>query len=815
MVRNGGGDRTSLDLYLGTSGAPWSGAGRDRSDGASGGEGGDGGAIRASPVPAEVARRYRLGERLGAGSFGVVHRATDRVTGETVAVKLLKPGTGAARVRREVVALRGLRLPGVVRLLDEGMADDRPFLVMELVEGRDFPGVARPAPWATIEDATMRLLEVLGRVHAADALHLDIKPANVRVTDAGAVVLLDLGLAHGPALGGAAGSLGGTECYMAPELHQRQASARSDLYSVGMMIWEALAGTPPLTAHVLAHVRPGDAPDDVWALIRALLDSDPGRRPVSAWAALDRLLAGAGGRGKAWAPPLPPDADILDQAALRACFHGPERVLHLPADAAAQLHQRTGGRRDLVLAELHRWIRMGLAVPAGERLRMERAAIDQLESADAAARVARPDEVTLARLIVKGESDAAVRMALAAADDHLLQGRFERARLTLEQALLLIRRGDVSASVGADVEPALLCLWARMALEMRGTAALEVALYEVGRAMYRTPAIDAVAVLLRDALHAEGGASPRAGEHLDELAPFADLALELLRHGVRLRLAARQGEEAAVLARIEKTLAPMLDRDDVQARVLGWQGHARYQQGCFEEAAALQEQAARRAPARTQRLGFLHNSASAWMEVGRYERAETLARQLLAQARQHRYPVFEGHAEWLLRSVAYRARQPLAPDLELVGAIGSVGVPYLEGLVYLTEAAVAWRRGVLDMAGDLAARARKRFEAADLRAGRVLAQALVLACRAGYVPGSGRYDSPASSPNPATEELARLAHDVLAQPIADVDWQVLGILARLPGGTRWQADAEHLARAAARHGQRRELISPRAVLDSH
>ena len=183
MARNGGGDRTSLDLYLGTSIVPWSDAGRDRSASSSGH---DPDAIQAPRVPAEVGRRYQirdpLGDKLGAGGFGAVYRATDRVTGEQVAVKLLDPGRGAAPVRREAVALRGLRLPGVVRLLDEGREEDRPFLVMELVEGQPFPGLATPAPWAAIEDATLRLLEVLGRVHAAGVLHLDIKPANVRVT---------------------------------------------------------------------------------------------------------------------------------------------------------------------------------------------------------------------------------------------------------------------------------------------------------------------------------------------------------------------------------------------------------------------------------------------------------------------------------------------------------------------------------------------------------------------------------------------------------------------------------------------------------
>ena len=661
------------------------------------------------------------------------------------------------------------------------------------------------------------------------------------------------------------------------------------------MLWEALTS---------------DVPDEVTAVIDALLARDPALRPASAWAALDRLVTAQGrrhGPGQGWAPPLVPDAEIVDEAALRACFHGPERVLHVPADAAARLHARTRGRRERVVAELQRWIRMGLAVPAGERLRMLPAALDQLDAEAAALRLARPEadidavrdveavtglefgleagldvessldsgleaktglefgleagldvessldsgleaktglafgleagleavsdvefgpgagpgedahisarEVALARRIAAGQADAAARAALAIAGDRLLQGRMDRTRVALEQALLLIRRGEVSLAVGAAVEPRLLGIWAQMAFELRARGALDVALYEVDRAMHRTPAVQAVAALLRGALHADSGPPERAWEHLDGLPRFEDPALDLLRHGVRLRLAARRGmaQEAAMLASIEEALAPVQHRDDVRARVLGWRGHLRYQQGRFEDAAALQEQAAARAPALAQRLGFLLNSASAWMEVGRFAHAETLAQAALAQAGPHRYRVFEAHAEWLLRSVAYRARRDMAPDLELVAAIGPVGVPYLEGMICLTEAAVAWRCGALDVAGDLAERARKRFEAASLRAGRVLAHALALACRAGYVPGQATGVPRDTARTLPAADLDALAREVLDAPIPDVDWQVLGMLARLPGGARWQAHAVRLARGAARPDQRRELLAPRAA----
>src|SRR5262245_46624906 len=99
-----------------------------------------------------IAERYRLDNCLGRGGHGEVWEAQDLLTGTTVAVKLLHDGFGAepSRVRREIAVLRFLRLPGVVRLLDEGVEDFGPFLVMERVHGRPFPGPggSLPCPWA-------------------------------------------------------------------------------------------------------------------------------------------------------------------------------------------------------------------------------------------------------------------------------------------------------------------------------------------------------------------------------------------------------------------------------------------------------------------------------------------------------------------------------------------------------------------------------------------------------------------------------------------------------------------------------------------
>src|SRR4051812_16118012 len=110
-----------------------------------------------------VAGRYTLVSLLGRGGHGEVWEAQDELGGERVALKLFPRDfrAQAARVRREVSALRLLRVPGVVRLLDEGIDQDRPFVVMDLVEGSPFPCDGRARSWAEIADTTISLLEIV------------------------------------------------------------------------------------------------------------------------------------------------------------------------------------------------------------------------------------------------------------------------------------------------------------------------------------------------------------------------------------------------------------------------------------------------------------------------------------------------------------------------------------------------------------------------------------------------------------------------------------------------------------------------------
>ncbi|WP_437970911.1 serine/threonine-protein kinase [Sorangium sp. So ce260] len=266
-----------------------------------------------------IARRYRVVERLGGGAHGQVWTADDLVLRQTVALKWMSSSAGslAARVRREVAALRMLRIPGVVRLLDEGVERGRPFLVMERVDGRPFPGNAAPgaeAPprrgWAAVATPALALLEVLARVHAAGIVHRDLKPDNVLVDAAGRSTVLDFGVSlwsePGARLTGA-GQIVGTPLYLAPEqIFGTAVDSRADLYAVGVMLYEALTGRVPhetgelgalLRARLSQPVLPvHELAPEVPAPVADAIDRLLSRRPEDRFRSATEALAALHGR---------------------------------------------------------------------------------------------------------------------------------------------------------------------------------------------------------------------------------------------------------------------------------------------------------------------------------------------------------------------------------------------------------------------------------------------------------------------------------------------------------------------------------------
>lgn len=243
-------------------------------------------------------------------------RARDLQTDEELALKLFRAERlDRDRLEREIAALRRLDLPGVVRLKDWGLDGETAWLSMELVRGSPFPGVAVPVEWSGLAPLAAGLLQRIDRMHAAGVLHRDLKPANLLVDDAGLVTVLDLGLAR---MTGAlstvtvSGALMGTPRYMSPEACRgRRLDERSDLYSVGVILYEALTGQIPHDDDEMMRIfhlrattpappiggRLPNLPAHVASTIDALLERDPSARPPSAAAALRRLQATGQRRG--------------------------------------------------------------------------------------------------------------------------------------------------------------------------------------------------------------------------------------------------------------------------------------------------------------------------------------------------------------------------------------------------------------------------------------------------------------------------------------------------------------------------------------
>lgn len=255
-----------------------------------------------------IAGRYDLHRLLGTGGMAEVWRAHDRRLDRAVAVKLLhrRAPLGAAaarRIAREAQAVARLSAPNIVAIYDTGTEDGDPYLVMELVDGvsvADLLG-GGPLPVDDAVDVAAQVCAALAAAHAAGVVHRDIKPSNVLRTPAGVVKVVDFGIAT--VTGAAGGTLTetatvvGTSDYMAPERATGQAAdARSDLYSVGCLLYAMLTGAPPfrgddpvavLYQHQHAPVRPvGEVRDGVPGalvdLVGELLAKDPADRPASA-----------------------------------------------------------------------------------------------------------------------------------------------------------------------------------------------------------------------------------------------------------------------------------------------------------------------------------------------------------------------------------------------------------------------------------------------------------------------------------------------------------------------------------------------------
>ncbi|MEV5506378.1 serine/threonine-protein kinase [Streptomyces orinoci] len=252
-----------------------------------------------------VAGRYRLGRRIGRGGMGTVWQATDELLGREVAVKELHTEDRDLTLREaRTVAL--VKHPNVMVLHDIVEQDGRPWIVMELIDGRSLSDLlAARGPVGPREAARIgvALLGALRAAHARGVLHRDIKPANVLIeSGTGRVVLTDFGIARVPGattLTGTGAFVGSPE-YTAPErMSGGQAGPESDLWSLGVLLCAALSGESPfhrdslggiLHAVVYDEIRPPDSAGPLLPVVRGLLERDPARRMGADEA--ERLLNG-------------------------------------------------------------------------------------------------------------------------------------------------------------------------------------------------------------------------------------------------------------------------------------------------------------------------------------------------------------------------------------------------------------------------------------------------------------------------------------------------------------------------------------------
>jgi hypothetical protein len=242
-----------------------------------------------------MTERFTLLEEVGRGGMGVVWKARDEETGRVVALKLMRDYFAedpdyVARFERELDLATRIESEHVVRVLGFGVRKRSPYLALEYVDG---PALSRrlsesgPMDWPSALDATRQIALGLAAAHKRDVIHRDVKPSNVLIAPDGTLKITDFGIARGldQTRLTATSAVIGTPTYLAPE---GPADERSDLYSLGVITYELLAGCPPFTGRtyqdvLVAHIRTSAELDRIPAEARPivgwLLAKEPADRP--------------------------------------------------------------------------------------------------------------------------------------------------------------------------------------------------------------------------------------------------------------------------------------------------------------------------------------------------------------------------------------------------------------------------------------------------------------------------------------------------------------------------------------------------------
>jgi serine/threonine-protein kinase len=272
-------------------------------------------------MPLGKVGRYEIVETLARGGMGVVYKARDPLIDRVVAVKTLGFGLSPIeaqafrkRFAREAKSAGRLNHPNIVTIHDMGESDDGAYIAMEFLEGASLrevldSGVVLPA--ARAADIALQVAEGLAFAHRNDVVHCDIKPGNVMVLDNGAVKITDFGIAMLPTGSRTfAGNVLGSPRYISPEqIVGRPVDARSDIFSLGAVLYEMLAGVPPFAGEAIDEilyqvindkpeppsVRDRSVPPEFDAIVERAMAKDPGDRfaKVEDMAAALRPLARA------------------------------------------------------------------------------------------------------------------------------------------------------------------------------------------------------------------------------------------------------------------------------------------------------------------------------------------------------------------------------------------------------------------------------------------------------------------------------------------------------------------------------------------
>lgn len=315
----------------------------------------------AAPPPTKtvIAERYELQRHLAQGGMAEVWLAIDLTLGRKVAVKWLKPSLAtdpivAERFRREAIAAASLNHPNIVAVHDVFEQDGRQAVVMQLIEGKSLRQLLdtqkRLSPELTCHIGEC-VANALDQAHEAGFVHRDVKPGNIMITSDGRVLLTDFGIAKGlqstdedltsPNI------MMGTAKYLSPEqVRGKKLDGRADLYSLGLVLYECLAGRVPFLGEsdadtALARLQrdPTDLsrlratlPTGLVAVIHQLLSRNPAHRPATG-AELAAILREAGKEG-------PPPIDETPHERSTVAPYGARRLRRAPSDIAGRATDR-------------------------------------------------------------------------------------------------------------------------------------------------------------------------------------------------------------------------------------------------------------------------------------------------------------------------------------------------------------------------------------------------------------------------------------------------------------------------------------------